>query len=174
MLKHEEGGRALFEETQRSYVWYLWVLVLIAPAILTYALITQLFFDRPFGDQPVPDLALVVMWLIFGVGLVALFLSSRLVTRVEQNGVFIRYYPFHLNGVYFPANDIEKAEARVYRPIREYGGWGIRYGWRGKAYNVRGNEGVEITLRDRRRTVLIGSQRAPELQAAVRAIMKPG
>ncbi len=34
--------------------------------------------------------------------------------------------------------------ARKYRPIREYGGWGIRYGWNGRAYSTSGNEGVQL------------------------------
>jgi hypothetical protein len=37
------------------------------------------------------------------------------------------------------------------------------------AYNVRGDQGVELTLRDGRR-VLIGTQRATELAAAIAGI----
>jgi hypothetical protein len=40
------------------------------------------------------------------------------------------------------------------------------------AYNVSGNQGVDLTLRDGRR-VMLGSQRADELAAAIEARIKP-
>jgi hypothetical protein len=63
---------------------------------------------------------------------------------------------------------IVRWEARTYRPILEYGGWGIRYspfakGW---AYNVSGNQGVQLELASGKR-ILIGPQRAEELARAV-------
>ena len=58
-------------------------------------------------------------------------------------------------------------EARTYRPILEYGGWGIRYTMgRGWAYNVSGNQGVQLELASGKR-ILIGSQRAEELARAI-------
>jgi hypothetical protein len=39
----------------------------------------------------------------------------------------------------------------------EYGGWGIKYGKMGKAYNVSGNRGVQLEFTDGKR-LLIGSQ----------------
>ncbi|MBW8868301.1 MAG: hypothetical protein JF610_13410, partial [Acidobacteria bacterium] len=44
--------------------------------------------------------------------------------------------------------------------------WGLRFGRRGRAYSISGNRGVELTLADGRR-VMIGSQRADELAAAL-------
>jgi hypothetical protein len=66
---------------------------------------------------------------------------------------------------------IARWEARTYRPIRDYGGWGVRFGPRGRAYNVSGNRGVEITLANGKR-VLVGSQRADDLAAAIARIAK--
>ena len=56
--------------------------------------------------------------------------------------------------------------ARVYRPIREYGGWGIRYGKNGKAYNISGDRGVQLELQNSK-PLLIGSQRADELAQTI-------
>jgi hypothetical protein len=47
----------------------------------------------------------------------------------------------------------------------------VRFGPRGRAYNVSGNRGVEITLANGKR-VLIGSQRSDELAAAIARIAK--
>ena len=54
------------------------------------------------------------------------------------------------------------------QPILEYGGWGIRYSPFGKgwAYNVRGNQGVQLELANGQR-ILVGSQRADELARAI-------
>jgi hypothetical protein len=54
------------------------------------------------------------------------------------------------------------AEVRTYSPLREYGGWGIRGPRKRRAYNVSGDEGVQLVLVDGC-VVLIGSQRANEL-----------
>mgnify|MGYP001105476619 CR=1 FL=1 len=103
-----------------------------------------------------------------GVGL--LIWVFRLETEVRVDGVYIRCVPFHRGFKRFEAAEVSEHHARKYRPILEYGGWGIRRGWKGRAYNVSGNEGVQLVLRDGRR-VLIGSARPCELDAAIGSIM---
>ena len=52
---------------------------------------------------------------------------------------------------------------RQYRPILDYGGWGIRWGpGKGWAYNVSGNRGVQLELLDGKQ-LLIGSQNPEKL-----------
>jgi hypothetical protein len=68
-----------------------------------------------------------------------------------------------------PLAEIASAEAVRYNPLLEYGGWGIRFGRTGVAYNMRGNEGVQLVLKNGRR-VLLGSQRAAELAATIRSL----
>ena len=53
----------------------------------------------------------------------------------------------------------------------EYGGWGIRYGATGKAFNVQGNQGVKLTLKSGQ-TLLIGSLRPAELEKAISTALK--
>jgi hypothetical protein len=95
---------------------------------------------------------------------------ARLETEVRQDGLYLRYAPFHRRFRRFKAEDLGEYHARTYRPILEYGGWGIRYGWNGRAYNVSGNGGVQLIFRDGRR-VLIGSSTPSELEAAIRSIV---
>ena len=86
-------------------------------------------------------------------------------TRVDAEAVRIRFFPLGKKTI--PLGDVVRWEARTYRPIREYGGWGIRYTLgRGWAYNVRGKQGVQLELANGQR-ILIGSQRAEELAAAI-------
>jgi hypothetical protein len=70
----------------------------------------------------------------------------------------------------FGAEDLNECFARKYRPILEYGGWGIRCGWKGgRAYNVSGNEGVQLVFKNGKR-LLIGSKEAYGLEAAIRSV----
>ncbi len=50
--------------------------------------------------------------------------------------------------------------------MKEYGGWGIRYGMKGMAYNVSGNRGVQLEFETGKR-LLIGSQRPEELVSQI-------
>jgi len=63
--------------------------------------------------------------------------------------------------------DIEKFKALEYSPLKEYGGWGIKYGFKGKAYNVSGNKGVKIFLNNGT-NIMFGSQKHLELAKALK------
>ena len=70
---------------------------------------------------------------------------------------------------------IRAADARRYRPLGEFGGWGIRGVGAKRALNMRGSEGVELAVHRRGRdgTVMIGSQRSRELELALRLLEIP-
>ncbi len=162
-----------FREVQRFGQAWMWGLVLIPSLLLVglfgYAMIQQLILGHPWGDRPMPDSTLMVMGplcIAFGILLPMLFHSTRLVTEVRPDGLYIRYYPFHRRFHRYGPLDILEAQAVTYRPIREYGGWGIKFGPSGKAYNVTGNRGVRMRLRSGQR-LLIGSQRPEELLRAI-------
>ena len=72
------------------------------------------------------------------------------------------------------ADAIVGVEVIQYHPIRDYGGWGLRFTRDGeRIYNARGDRGVRIRLRDGSR-LLIGSQRSEELALALDAARRPG
>ena len=112
----------------------------------------------------------VICGILVPAGIGFLIWVARLETEVRQDGLYIRYVPFHRRFKRFKAEDLSEYHARTYRPVLEYGGWGIRCGWKGRAYNVSGNRGVQLVFRDGRR-VLIGSSQPPELEAAIRSIV---
>ncbi len=66
-----------------------------------------------------------------------------------------------------PLRNVEHAWARIYSPLWEYGGWGIRERVDGKAFTIRGNEGVQLVMRSGQR-VLVGSENAEELARQIR------
>ena len=111
----------------------------------------------------------IVSWLLGGIALPVLLYSIRLVTEVRSDGLYLRFFPFHLSYERFPIDGIRSYEAITYSPLREYGGWGIRYGWNGKAYNVSGNQGIQLELSEGKR-ILIGTQHPLEFLSALQSL----
>jgi len=109
------------------------------------------------------------VWLIALIGLLVVggALALRLTTAVTREQITVRYGPLY--SVRIPVAEVARAEALRYRPLRDYGGWGIRGSRRHRAVNARGDEGVLITRRDGT-TVLIGSQRSRDLLGALAAV----
>ncbi|WP_255153123.1 hypothetical protein [Halorarius halobius] len=112
-----------------------------------------------FGPVTWPGLAIV--------GAVAAFLYSlRLETEVRGDGIYIRMWPLHWSFRRITWGEIDQYEPRAYRPLREFGGWGIRWVPGKLAYNVSGNRGVWIQ-RANGRSILVGSQRVEEFVDAI-------
>ena len=160
-----------FREVQRFGQLWVWLLVALVAGVAWYGAFVQLIQKRPFGSNPAPDSLMVILWAVFGIGLPLLFTSLRLVTEVRSEGVFVRFVPLHRTFQKFEREQIEKCEVATYRPLRDYGGYGIRYGVQGKAYNVSGNQGVRIHLSGKK-AVLIGSHQPEQLASAIRSILK--
>jgi hypothetical protein len=112
--------------------------------------------------QGFPGWTLVLVGLV--VFLVAVLLTMRLTTVVTPDAVQVRCGFLYRTRI--PISEIISAEARAYRPVRDYGGWGIRGFGRRRALNARGNLGVLVTRQDGS-TLMIGSQRPRELLEAL-------
>ena len=153
----------LYHEVQKFRQPIVWLAVAVVTLLMWWGFVQQIVFGAPFGDNPMPDVLLIVFWLTVGIGFPLFFYRGGLVTNVRQDGLSVRFGPF--GGTHIAFDEIATAEVREYKPLREYGGWGIRYGFgQGWAYNASGNKGIQLTLRSGKR-VLIGSQRPHELMA---------
>ncbi len=94
-----------------------------------------------------------------------LFAATELVVDVDKDAVTIRFlYLWPARRV--PLADIATIESVRYRPLLDYLGYGVRFGPKGLAYNVSGDRGVKIRLRDGG-SFLVGSQRPDELADAI-------
>ena len=133
-------------------------------------LIRQVFLGMPFGNNPMSDLGLIIltgcMLLLFG----AIF-SSKLQTVITEEGIYVRYFPFIFRTRFFAWENIENAYIRKYSPLKEYGGWGIRFKLirGGTAYNVYGNIGLQLVFNNGKK-LLIGTNRAEELAEVLKKI----
>ena len=159
----------VFREEQRFRQTWVLVIVLGVGGLVWWTFIRQIWLGQPVGQNPGPDWLAWLLWVLFGLALPYFFLQSRLILEVTDQSIAIRFYP--LTRRVIALSDIRSVEVRTYNAIKEYGGWGIK-GWTGKnvAYNVSGNSGVQLTLRDERK-VMLGSQKPQELMAAIEAQM---
>ena len=160
-----------FREIQRFRQKWLWIAIVVVLLGLIisfgYGMIEQLVFGHSWGNRPMSDTALAILgplMILLGIGISWLFLRLKLHVEVREDGVHINFVPLARQTV--PFRDIVSCEVRTYRPMREYGGWGVKYGRAGKAYNVSGNRGVQLKLSSGK-GLLIGSQRPEELAQAI-------
>lgn len=123
-----------------------WILLIISTIALFiwYAFVKQIFMRSPVGTRPAPDIVILFFWIAFGVGMPALFFFCKLITEVRDDGIYIRFFPLHTSFHRIGFDELKTYKILTYRPIIEYGGWGIRRGSKGKAYNVRGNRGGQL------------------------------
>ena len=156
----------LYRETQYFRQLWLWALVLFISLLSLYGVFQQLILGEPFGNNPAPDSMMVVLAIIFGLGLPLFMYMMNLTIEIRSDGLYFRFFPFHLSFHRIATEEIKGFEACTYSPIRDYGGWGIRYGRKGKAYNVSGNRGVQLEL-SKGKHLLVGSQKPEELVEAL-------
>jgi hypothetical protein len=156
-----------FYEVQRFH--QLWVVILVGfIAVLSWAFFIRILLNP--ADESSAAI-IVIVFVIFGVGFPIWFLIMRLEIQVKDLQLSYRLYPLHISWRDVPASEIASAEAVTYRPILEYGGWGMRIGCRGRAYTVSGNQGVFIR-RKSGACFLLGSQRPDELADALARAME--
>ena len=156
---------SLYSEVQRPNQWWVWTLTVVITILAWWIFVDQIILGNPFGSRPAPDWVVWLVGILFGVLLPLLMITINLKTLVTGDRIVLRYFPLHTRTVKLA--DIDSCVAREYRPMREYGGWGIRFGFGyGMAYNVYGNRGVQLELKGGKH-LLIGSQRADELMDVI-------
>lgn len=150
-----------FSETQKFKQWWIWLIILLLNALVLAALYFQFILEKPFGNNPIGNLGLIFL-VVFVLLFTLFFLSMKLETKIDTSGVHVRFFPFHTKFKTFPWDKIEKIEVITYKPLSEYGGWGIRGFKDNKAYNVSGNKGFRIFFKDNKK-LLVGTLKHEEL-----------
>ena len=155
-----------YSEQQRFRQWWLWAILLPGPAFLFWATAQQFFLGFSTGKSLGDTYILLILTVIFSIGFPLFMYTTGLDTQVTHRGLYVRFRPFHRKCRVFEFENILEAEALTYSPLKDFGGWGIRYGKKGKAYSVSGNEGILLKLKNGK-SVLIGSKKNEELGRAI-------
>lgn len=160
--------KILFMEQQKFTQWWLW-LILIAPIVfLFYNLIRPIidysgFAEGNYSFTIIPSndfwISLFIMFLV-----ILLFLVLRLSTKITKETIIIRFFPFFTK--IWKWSDITEAHLVTYGFV----GYGIRIsGKYGTVYNIKGNKGLAITLKNGRK-YLLGTQKSEQLEQLLQEI----
>lgn len=150
----------LFKESQRFRQPWLFVLLIIINIITLYPVIMQVVLGNELGNNPKNNGEYILLYALT-IGISALLFVFRLDTEIRKEGISARLFPLHRKFRRFAWADIQQTEVREYKPIREYGGWGIRFGKNGKAWNISGNKGIQLVFQNGKK-LLIGTNRPEE------------
>ncbi|RQD83294.1 MAG: hypothetical protein D5R96_03155 [Methanocalculus sp. MSAO_Arc2] len=105
---------------------------------------------------------------VIGILIPLLFATLRLETRVSVDGIIYRMPPVVWKKRIIPWNDLLAVDLITVRPIRDCGGWGIRFCLgEGIAYIVSGNQVIRCTKKTKEK-VLLGTRHPEEIMTAIR------
>ena len=158
-------NKILFTETQQFRQWWVWLLMILLNGLFLYGIYQQVVLQIPFGTNPTSNEGLYIGFAII-LTLTLLFWVMKLQTIVKEDGIYVKFFPFHFRYKKYAWDNLSKVYVREYSPITEYGGWGIRFGLFGKgnAYNVKGNQGLQLEIPGKT-NLLIGTQQPEVLKA---------
>ena len=142
-----------FYEIQKVRAVWVWVIIIIALYAIILPVITGIL-STLFN----------IILISIGFGFFWLFYKMYLLTVINEDGIQIKFSPF--TDFIIPFNKIKDYKIREYRPIIDYGGWGIRFNKSGKAYTVSGKIGLQIDLSNGK-SILIGTQKPDVLLYSV-------
>jgi len=131
---------------------------------------------RDYGGSAPFYANILIGGLIVGIGLI----FGRLVIDLDEKNLTMTWGYLGWPKTRIPLEIIEKSETIDYKPLRQFGGWGIRCGRvQGQmtgCYSMRGNRGVLLSLNTeirvtfaRTRQFLVGSLKPERLQQALEA-----
>ena len=150
----------VFKEEQRfTQTWLILIIVLctaIPFLIGIYGIIQQITYKKPFGDNPMSDLGLIIFTISMLLVSLLIFIF-KLKTRIDEIGIHFQFFPIHLKFKTIRWTEINKINVRTYNPIGEFGGWGIKNG----SYTISGDIGIQLELKNGKK-LLIGTKKENE------------
>jgi hypothetical protein len=157
----------LFKEKQRLHTPLVLVMLVLGVGLPGYIAIQQLMLGRRCGNRPMSDWGVAIVMPAIILLMLALA-GLKLETRLYRDRLRIPIFPFADETLRL--SRIARWEVRPYSPLKEYWGWGVRFGNGGDiAYAMKGTRGVQLVMQDGSR-VLIGSQRPEDLASALTAV----
>jgi hypothetical protein len=163
---------AIYREEQR-FGWWLYALLALVLGLMWGAFLGNGPAAGPVARRhPVEFSVGITLSMVLPVLFVIGFLKMTTVVTPTEVRVWFGWIPTYRRAI--PIGTIARVEVVQYRPIADYGGWGIRHGRDGeKVLSARGDRGVRLRLIDGSR-LMIGSQRPEELVLALEGALRTG
>jgi hypothetical protein len=170
----EQDSHTLKEEIERhlkgnsSFVYWdyqnpFWVSLMTTLIPLIFIVTAVLvWFEQPW---------LSVMSFIIAV--VVAFMHGGQRVLVTRRNITVRWGMLGIPVCWVAMKDISMVEKREFSPLRDFGGYGIRYNGKMLAFYMRGNRGVKLTTTTGWK-YLIGSDNVDALEAVINAVRENG
>jgi len=156
----------VFQEKQRFTQWWLQLINLMVVALLVYNGYQWFVLGEASGNVGADETGVQIAVMATMLLTVGFLYSCALETTIDESGIAYRFFPIQLKHRKIAWKDVAQCHTRTYRPIPEYGGWGYRMSFgKGKALNVKGNQGIQLVLTNGKK-LLLGTQK-PEAAEAV-------
>ncbi len=147
----------VFKEKQHFTQWWVWLILLSIFMLFLYGTIQQVFLKISFGDNPMSNAGIILTTSLFLIFLIV-FKLLTLKTKINEQGVFYKFFPINKNYKLVEWKNINSIRVIKYRPLQDYGGWGIKHG----SYTVKGNLGIQVEFKGGNK-ILIGTQKKEEV-----------
>ena len=150
----------------------LWTACLAAAAAVAYDLYRTATPGVPGAGASTSMLGAVgMMGMAIGFPTLITLLFTRLDVEVQSDQLYIAFGPIHFIRKRILFADIDSVRGLTYRPLREFGGWGIRPRGSRTAWTIRGNQAVKVTLQSGKQ-VYVGSRFPQRLEERIRTAMR--
>ena len=142
-----------FEEEQRFTNRWLWLLLSCTSIVFIYEIFGQILVHKSIADYSQKDNILILMGII-PLLIMYLFYKIKFTTRIDNEGIYYQFYPFHLREKKISWDEIDTIYVRN-KPFKK-----------DIAYNIWGNWGLQIEKSDGKR-ILLGTQRPEDIKRAI-------
>ncbi len=85
------NNEILFTESQRFKQWWLWLILLSFNGLFLFGV----FKKQQFGDNPMSNEGLLTAT-VLTIIITILFVNYRLDTKIKTDGIYVRFFPFHI------------------------------------------------------------------------------
>lgn len=161
-------SHVLYYERQTIRQKWLWIILGLVTLYLMYGSFTDLFLH----DTDAPPMMTTSFLILLGVDV--LLWLMKLEFMIKEEGFYFRFRPFTIRYKKVMWEELSDIFVRTYKPIREYGGWGLRTSFQGHgmALTISGNRGIQLIFKTGRK-ILIGTKNAEKVEAILSSLKLP-
>lgn len=150
----------VYTETQSLKIPAVRIILFVATvfALSTFAweLYSEWSVDALLAGLPMVLILAAVWWLIE---------SSRIYMQITGEGISYRFHPLQFRKRFARWKELKEVYLREYSALGEFGGWGLRLGFKGSwGYVAKGKSGLQLIYKNGKKR-FISIQRPQELQA---------
>lgn len=135
--------KTTYRESQKLFP--LWLILVLSASFIPVAIVLI---------SSETNFSLVIGYLLIITGLLFSASTIRLHLYLDSKVIIVKYFPFLLKPKKIELSNVIELKVRKYSPLREFGGWGVRFNFLNKAicYNTPGtNYLLDILLNNSKR-----------------------